>query len=112
MSPKWIIFLTTLWMFGSLFGLILEGAFPGEEEQTVLNTLMNCKVVTATSWLGKITGAITDLAMWWALLKMFIWDFSFWQGSLQLVRWMIFFPISIGILSSLLLAWFRGVGGG
>jgi len=116
MSPKWIIFLVTLWMFGAFFGLFLEGTFPGGEEETVINTLISSKALTATSWMGKITGAITDLDVWLALGKIFIWDYSFWDGSflfipLEPVRWCLFLPISAGILFSILTAWIRGVGG-
>jgi len=111
MSPKWIIFLLMVWVFGALFGLALEGLLPGGPEQTVFNTLINSKALTATSWFGKITGAVTDLGMWIALGKIFIWDYSFWQGPLEMVRWVFFLPISAGILFSILTAWIRGVGG-
>lgn len=111
MSPKWIIFLTTLWIIGSILGLALEGAYPGGEEQNVFNTLANSKALQATTLFGAVAGAFSDLSFFTALGSVLIWDFSFWDGTLEIVRWIIFLPITIGIVGSLLLAWIRGVGG-
>lgn len=112
MSPKWIIFVVMLYGFGTLFGLILEGAFPGGEATGVLNTLINSKVLTATTLFGKLTAAATDLAFWGAIINMLFWNFSFWQGPLALVKWLLFLPISAGVVIALALAVFRGVGSG
>lgn len=110
MSPKWLIFYLFVWIFGAVLGTTLEGAYPGEEEKNILNTLLNCKILASTTILGKIVGAFTDLAMWRALAQALIWDFSFWVGPLVLVWWF-FLAISIGILFTIITAWIRGVGG-
>lgn len=111
---KGMIFIAMLWMFGSVFGLYLEGASPGGEEQTTLNILINSKALTATSWMGKITGLVTDLAVWGAIGDIIIWDYSFWKGyfffiPLEPVRWVIL-TVCAGFMFGILTAWIRGVG--
>lgn len=110
MSPKWMIFLVMLWVCVSMFGAVLEGSFLGGDEQSHLNVLMNAKILTSTTVVGKIVGAFTDLEMWQAIAGILIWDFSFWEGSYEIVRWILFLPVSIGILFSLITVWVRGVG--
>lgn len=110
MSPKWLIFYLSVWICGSVLGTTLEGAWVGAKEQTILNTLLNSKTLTATTWYGKISGAFTDLPMWSSLAKIFIWDFAFWTGWLVLIWWF-FLAISIGIVFTIITAWIRGVGG-
>ncbi|KKN26132.1 hypothetical protein LCGC14_0877770 [marine sediment metagenome] len=109
MSPKWLIFLLTVWVFGGVFGLILEGGYLGDDQGSVINVLLNSKVITATGVLGKIAGVFTDTAMWGAIGSLLVWDFAFWEGSLEIVRWIIFIPVTIAMLFSMLMAWIRGV---
>jgi len=113
MSPKWIIFLITTWLILAILGGVIEGAYVGTgagTEQTVLNTLMNCKVMTSTTIWGKISGVFTDSSFFWAMFKVLTFDFVFFTGVWEIVRWVFFLPIAIAIGTSLILAFVRGVG--
>lgn len=93
-----------------LFGLTLEGAFPGVGEANVLNNIINSKVLTAATLWGKIAAAVTDGPFWGAVINMLFWNFSFWQGPLAMVKWL-FFAVSAGFVIAIVFI-ARGVGSG
>jgi len=90
---KWFIFLIMTYVSCALLGTILDHAFLGGEEQSLIVTIM------ATS-----ANPLTWAPMVGAFASILLFDFSFWYGWYVIFRWIFFVPITVGIGVGLALA--------
>lgn len=115
MSSKWIIGLAFLFILGTVICCVLDLAapLPSAANCAVHKTatcylwdgINNFKLVTnpaGSNFLGQawsvITGIITGIGAWLiALGHMFIWDYSFFEGAYNIIRWVVFMPLSFGL---------------
>lgn len=114
MSPKWIIGLATLFIAGTVLSGLLELQYLGSAEAGLFYRLThNYEAIEFTNPLVAL-GTFATVA--WAYIgdiwTMFIWDYAFFEGSWSIFRYLIFWPISIGLIVSLILAAIRGVSSG
>lgn len=113
MSPKWIIFIVMVWVILALLGGIIEGAYLGSGEASVLNTMMNAPIFTGEgNFFVNAAATFFDSAFWGALFTMLLFDFAMFEGTMAIFQWLFFMPIAIGVIVSFSLAFFRGVGSG
>ncbi len=105
MNPKWIIGLSLLFIVGNVLCSVLAMVGPLEgapsEGHTATYWLDQCinnfSAVGQGGW-HVITGIA--LGIWsflMALANMFIWNYSFFEGYWQILRWVVFMPISVGL---------------
>jgi hypothetical protein len=101
---KWLIGVFMLFAICTVFSQIIEQTyFTNSHVTTLYDALMTFKAISLANPLAAFWGIIVGLgqvlhAIWTA----FIWDYSFLQGSWQIVRWIICIPMSAGIAIGLM----------
>lgn len=110
MSIKWMIGIVFCFVAFSLLCGIGEMTTFGEGEVTRLQVLVTAPNFTEVE---NVFEGITVLAAftwdWVAnFISMLLWDYSFFQGQWAMVKYLIYFPVSIGIIWGLVSA-LRGV---
>jgi len=107
MKTSWFIGLFTLFITLSILSGIMEMVYLGgsEDHSNVISTLMTAQIDTSTGLLGILWSSIIltkdiIVAIWAALW----FDYAFFEGQYQIIRWAFFFPVSIGLIISLLMA--------
>ena len=107
MSTRFAIFAFFILMSGSLLGGIFDAQGPSGgrineivQFQIFRQAEINFPLLPAlrfpvpnTAWFSSMAGLIT-------------WNFSFFEGSLNYLRWMIWLPLTFGFIVSLLLSLF------
>ena len=111
MSTKWLIGLATLWMICTITSLFLEAQQYGTGQLTTLYALLSPDFPSLSNPIGLIIAVISVapeyLDYLWDLLW---WNYSFFTGGWEIVKYVFFFPLSVGLVVSLILAFVRGVG--
>ena len=105
MAPKWIIALATLFLAGTIISGILEQSYLGTSDAGMFHKLLTG--YTEMHWYN--IGSVISVAWSYIVLvwKMFWWDYAFWYGSWEIIRFFCW-TISIGIIVSLILSITRG----
>lgn len=97
---KWIIFLAAVYIFGAVFGGMVEGSFLGEDETSHLETVLDIETYTimgisipkpSTEWLS----ATADMLLW---EYAFFYDEDGSANEWSIIKWLIFLPISLGLM--------------
>jgi len=105
MRMNWTVFFVMCYMFGTLFGCFMEAAqFSGED--TVIQEMQGAMEIDTWSVLGV---TIPKPSTEWVNIfsKGLLWDFKFFQNAdgspnqWALVKWILFFPISVGMVVGL-----------
>ena len=113
MATKWLIGMVTLWIICTVISLFLEAQQYGSSEVATLYTLLTPDIPSFWNPIGAaiayITVAWDYISVFWS---MFWWDYSFFTGGWELVRFILFIPLSAGIIVSLVFATIRGVSSG
>ncbi len=105
MHPKWIIALAILFLAGTLISGILEQEYLGSSEAGMFHDLLTkYKEVHLWNFLSIISVVWSYIVLIW---RLFWWDYSFWYGSWEIIRFFCW-TISIGIIVSLILSVTRG----
>lgn len=83
----------------AIIGSIMEGIWLGGSQATTLQTLLSPPTFNFTN---AITGIVSIyqvsqayVAGFWTLLW---WDFPFFEGQWLILKWIMWFPVSIGLL--------------
>lgn len=108
MAPKWIISLATLFLAGTIISGILEQSYLGTSDAGMFHDLLSKYKELSWNFLTIISVAWSYIVLVW---KMFWWDYSFWYGSWEIIRFFCW-TISIGIIVSLILSITRGTSSG
>lgn len=95
MSPKFIIFLALILIICNILCLVIDGAWLGADDQNLMGYLTGMNALQAASWTAIFTLPIAFVTH--GFPKMILWDYSFFGGALQIIRW-ILFTISIGAI--------------
>ena len=93
-----MMFLAFVFIVGQLTCLFIEGSFFGQEEVDVVNSLTGYNTLQLS---GGGFWNIPKLAMGFittGLPKMIMWDYSFLDGGWAMVKWLMLYPISIGVV--------------
>ena len=101
MSPKLVTFLVFLFILGQTCALLIEGAWYGETERTMLNEVVGFNIITLTDvGILKVPTANFDyFRSLWAMLR---WDYPFRQGEMELFKWIVLYPFTAGALWAML----------
>jgi len=99
---------------GTLLSGLLEQQYLGSAEAGVFYRLLTgYKEIEFTNPLVAVG---TFVSVGWEYVKaiwtMFWWNYAFFEGTWGIVKYAIFWPISIGLIVSLVLAAVRGVSSG
>ena len=111
MRAGWIIGFVMAFVIMSIIACVCEMDYLGEGEISHLQQLMqpdfpDYKIPIIGPVAAFISVAWDYIRILWG---MFWFDYPFFEGSFAIVRYILFIPISIGVIVSLVLATFRGV---
>jgi len=94
LPPKFIGAIAFVWVVAALLGAIYEMSYLGGSDQSLFNQILFYDIVTTEgSW------GVTELAASaWGYLgtvwRMTTFQFAFVSGEAELVRWIVFFPLT------------------
>jgi hypothetical protein len=84
MSTKFMNFLAMSWFISILICLIMEGSTWGTTESDIIN---NLAVIKTYSLFGIFSIPVFNLGFLNALQAILLWNYSFYEGSYQFLRW-------------------------
>ena len=100
MQTKWIVFLTAVYLFGTMFGGMMEGTYLESNEASLMESVIGIETYHImgisipkpnTEWLS-------------SLGKMLLWDYAMFKNpngtanEWAVVKWLLFIPISLGLM--------------
>jgi hypothetical protein len=98
MRPQYVMFLAFCLLVGNLFCLIIDGAWIGAADVTIMGYLTGMTNLQTASWTAVFTVPFAFFTH--GFPRLISWDFSFFSGELQTIRWLLF-VISIGAIYAL-----------
>jgi hypothetical protein len=99
MSAKMIIFVVFLFTVGTLVSLIIEGTYMGSgEEWDVMQSLTGYSSINVAGGGGLSMPKMCYGFVMHGIPKILFWDYSFLTGGFALVKWILLYPISAGIV--------------
>lgn len=113
MQPKYVAFIVFTWVLAAFCGGVVEGTLLGANESATLNGLMTWTRIFSEQDFGILELIASTPAFFISLFNMLTFNFSFFQGDWELVRWIILSPIiaSIvwGLVSMFIPNWQRSI---
>lgn len=106
MAVKWPVFIIMMYCIGVVVCGVIEYFYFTQGATDSLFNLMNS--VHGISFTNPLT-ALTDILIGvWSITQIFfhmlLWDYSFFTGGFEIVKYIVFWPLSIGFFLSLILA--------
>lgn len=105
MSKNFIMFLAFCLLVGNFLCLIIDGVWLQTEDVTLMGYLTGMNNLQTASWTAIFTVPFNFFTH--GFPKMILWDFSFLQGGMGIIRWFLFI-FSIGAIFAMAQE-FRGV---
>jgi len=95
MGPKLTMFMMFVFVLGTLVSLTLEGAWVGQQEMDLVNNMTGYSMIELQG-----AGFWAIPKMGWGFLtiglpKVLLWDYSFFEGTWSLLRWVLVGTISV-----------------
>ena len=119
MSTKWLIGLGILFIVGNILANIIDMVAPVGDPGTTgtashylfsaISTWSTIQVNNPLTWSGAFVGLGQLMTALWA---MFLWNYNFLDPTVSdwyLLKWVILYPISFGLVIVFLLSLVRGV---
>ena len=106
----WIGFFMAFVILSIVFG-VAEMQYLGDGGFGRLETLFfqGIKIGEAADFAGKISAFVTGTGDWLAnLWYMFTWNYAGLTGQWNIVKWVLLYPISFGMIASMIVARFGG----
>jgi len=98
LSTKQLMFVSFVWLIGTLCCLILEGIYFGTRELDIVNALTGFNILQVS---GAGSWFIPKLAwgfMIHGLPKLIFWDYSYFQGGYFIIRLFFIMTLSVGVV--------------
>ena len=86
MRPQMVMFFIFILLVGNLLCLMADGDWIGTEDTSQMNTLVGTQI-DSSGGIPIVSQVVGFFKMFWKAIS---WDFSFLEGSLQIVRWFLF----------------------
>lgn len=86
MRPQMVMFFVAILIVGNILCLIADGDWFGAVDQDQMNSLIGHKV-KETDGIPILTPVANFFSQFWKAVS---WDFSFFDGGLQIIRWCLF----------------------
>lgn len=98
MSPKWLAFIMFVWAVGALLSLTLEQAtLGGQASLTQALTGYSVAELQGPGVLGIMKAGVGFLTT--GLPKVVSWNYAFFSGDWQVVRWILIMTLSVPTLT-------------
>jgi hypothetical protein len=98
MSAKMIAWYMSFYMGGQLLSNMCESIWWGADHLTFVNLLSGAYVITGSSgsdFMNMLVVAWTWVVAFFGILS---WDYSFLTGDWMILRWLFFFPMTVGFV--------------
>lgn len=88
LSGKYMNFLAMAWFISTVICLTLEGSFFGATENSIINDL---SIITTINIADTVTIPCFNLMFFRGVIRLLMWDYSFYEGGWFVVRifWMV-----------------------
>jgi len=98
MNPKLLMFVSFVFLLGTLCCLVIEGSYFGEAEIGIVNELTGYNIIQVSG-----AGVWSIAKMGWGFLthgvpKMIMWDYNFFQGAYIIIRIFLIMTLSVGVV--------------
>lgn len=93
MAPKYVGLIVFIWIIAGLCQGVIEGTMLGANESGVLNGVMSWTRVFSEQDFGIVELVGTIPTFFVSLFKMFTFDYSFFKGEWEIVRWILLAPL-------------------
>ena len=101
MSQKYLSFFTSSWFISFLICMILEGSYFGtHDSRNIINSL---SIVTFQQ-VGTWSIPVFNFGFFGGLARITTWDYSFYEGYWQVLRWFWMVVLSPGLVWGILQA--------
>jgi hypothetical protein len=106
MSPKFMSFLAMCWFISTFICLILEGAYFGAAQNSIINDL---SIMTTIS-LGPLIVPVFNVNFAQGIMRLLLWDYSFYTGGWVIIRYFWVCTLSSGAMWGIIQAfiWLYG----
>ena len=95
MPAKYLALIVFLWVVAAVLGGVIEGATLSSNETSVLDNLTSwSEINTAESW-GTFKFLTALPSFFSSLFTLMTFDFAFFDGGWELVRWFLFVPLMV-----------------
>lgn len=86
MRPQFIMFLAWIMIMATLFSLMMDGAWVRAEDVRIINFLTGYNAFSTGGFIPVVT---TTLSVFSHIYILITWDYSFLQGALGIIRWIL-----------------------
>jgi len=83
-GSKMFSYMAFVWIMSTMICLVVEGSWFGGSERTVINDL---SAITSINIGGLVPIPAPSLFFFRGVFRMLLWDFSFYTGMFEIVRW-------------------------
>jgi len=83
-GSKMFSFMAFVWIMSTMICLVIEGSWFGGPERTVINDL---SAITSINIGGLVPIPAPSLFFFRGVFRMLLWDYSFYTGMFEMVRW-------------------------
>ena len=111
LTARWMMFIAFAFIVGTLMSLMMEGLYLGSGQTGLMSTLTGYDVVELNA-AGVLP--LTKLGPAFFLNgipTMLLWDYRWLDGSWQIVKYVILWPISVGAIYGITVAFVSAVQG-
>lgn len=98
LTKNFVMFLAFCLLVGNLLSLIIDGLWIQPEDINIMKSLTGMNGLQTASWTSIFTVPIHFITQ--GFPKLILWDYSFLQGQLAIIRWFLFI-ISVGAIWAL-----------
>lgn len=106
MSTKWLVGIITIYVIGCIVcGVIEYTYFTQGATDNLFGLINNIRGISFTNPLTALTDILLDI--WYTakiIFSIILWDYSFFSGGYEIVKYIVFWPLSIGFFVSFILA--------
>lgn len=95
MSPQYVMFLSFVLLVGNFMCMVIEGSWLGATDVSLMQYLTGMQNLQTASWTMIFTVPFNFFLH--GFPKLITWDFSFFSGGLEIIRWFLFI-LSIGAI--------------
>jgi len=94
LAPKLVGAVVFVWVIAALLGALYEMSYLGGADQTLFNKILFYEIVTTEGTWGTTELIASAGGFFEAIWRMATFQFAFVTGDFELLRWIIFFPLT------------------
>lgn len=103
LAPKVVAAVVFVWVVAALLGGLYEMSYLTDVEQSSLNKILYFNVATTEGTWGVVELAAAAPGFLMEVWRMATFQFAFISGEYELVRWVVFFPLTAYLVYGLIM---------